>query len=143
MALNVNFNDLYQRMVDGETSVAEASRFMQSPEVHKLINSLVYKKSIDQMVPFYPEELQNIQGIINVAQFIYNDSGMDTGLTDSEYDALYEAMLRNGGDDIITVPILPNANNIAHHKYPSLRGTLTKTYYLSTEAHKSVSPLSG
>ena len=137
MALNVNFNDLYQRMVDGETSVAEASRFMQSPEVHKLINSLVYKKSIDQMVPFYPEELQNIQGIINVAQFIYNDSGMDTGLTDSEYDALYEAMLRNGGDDIITVPILPNANNIAHHKYPSLRGTLTKTYYLSTDEKRT------
>lgn len=133
----INFNDVYQKLVDGEMTCQEASEIMKSSEVRKTVNAYLHKKQVNSLVPYFPEDLQNIQGLINVTQFIYNDSGLDTGLSDSEYDTLYAIMLDNGGSDIISVPIAPDATNIAHHKYPSLRGTLTKTHYLSLDEEKT------
>ena len=137
MATTVNFNDIYQSLVDGDMSCQEASEIMKSSEVRKLVNAYIHKKQVNSLIPYFADDLQNIQGLINVTQFIYNDSGLDTGLTDSEYDTLYAIMLDNGGSDIISVPIAPDAVNIAHHKYPSLRGTLTKTHYLSLDEERT------
>ncbi len=137
MSTTVNFNDMYQSLVDGKMTCQEASEIMKGSEVRKTVNAYLHKKQMNSLIPYFADDLQNIQGLINVTQFIYNDSGLDTGLSDSEYDTLYAIMLDNGGSDIISVPIAPDAVNIAHHKYPSLRGTLTKTHYLSLDEEKT------
>ena len=78
------------------------------------------------------EDSQNVKILIDCAQTIYNYSGEETGMSDSEYDKIYE-MLMNIDDTLgITVPVV-TSGKIAHHRFPSLRGTLDKVYALTDE----------
>jgi NAD-dependent DNA ligase len=110
---------------------------MNSPEVKSTVNAYINKQSINGLIPYFEEDLQNIMMIINIAQFIYNDSGCSTGLTDSNYDTLYAIMLANGGADIVSVPVLAeHSSKTVFHKYPALRGTLTKIFYLTQDEER-------
>lgn len=124
---------LYNSLLSGKVSVEEASEMMKSYEIRTLINSYIYKDKINPLVPFFDTDIQNIQNLVNIAQFIYNNSGKNTGMTDSEYDILYDLMLTNGGSDLASAPILPTTKEVEHHKYPALRGSLKKVYYLTRQ----------
>lgn len=70
--------------------------------------------------------------LVNAAQLIYTASGLDTGMSDSTYDILWE--LANTLEDLkqdmsITQPVV-TLKQKGYHLYPSLRGTLDKIYYL-------------
>lgn len=132
-----NLSTLYTNMLLGKTSCEEAYEIMKSKEIRNLINSYINKDKINKLIPYSEEDMQNIYMIINITQFIYNNSGCETGLTDTEYDILYAIMIANGGSDIISVPIVPKSNTLCYHKYPALRGTLTKTFYLTPDEERT------
>jgi DNA ligase (NAD+) len=134
---NINLSEVYENLLKGKLSCGEASAIMQSPQVKSLINAYINKGKINSLIPYFDEDLQNIYMIINITQFIYNYSGLDTGISDSTYDTLYSIMIANGGNDVISVPITPTDTNIVEHKYPKLRGTLTKTYYLTEDEERT------
>ena len=80
-----------------------------------------------------------IAHIIRIAQSLYNYSGYSTGLTDTEYDKLYDLYIALGGKELITVKIPDELNRkTTHHKYITLRGTLSKVYYLKDEDKDNV-----
>ena len=134
--MNYNLSTVYNNLITGKISCKEASEIMKSQEVQKLISSYLYKDMINKLVPYFEEDLQNIYMIINISQYIYNNSGIETGLSDNDYDILYSIMLANGGSDVVSAPIVPSSVGIAYHKYPALRGTLTKTYYLTKDEER-------
>lgn len=133
MEENISLSELYENLLSKKTTPEEASDIMKSSYVQSLIRVYINKDKVNSLVPYFEEDLQNIYMIINIAQFIYNNSGYDTGISDNDYDILYAIMLENSGRDVVSVPIVPKSGNIAHHKYPALRGTLLKTYYLTND----------
>lgn len=95
-----------------------------------LISYYISKGSSQPLENFNDEERQNIFMIIEILQFIYNNSGKDTGVSDIDFDKLYELYILFGNDDIISSSLNTKVN-IDSHKYPTLRGTLDKIHYLS------------
>lgn len=83
------------------------------------------------------DELDRLREIINMSQTIYNYSGDDTGISDEIYDILYEKLDQNQPNTLITTELINN-DKIGYHKFPSLRGTLDKIYYLTEEDGQSV-----
>ena len=132
-----SFSEVYDSLLNQTISISDAKEYMNSKEAKKHINAYLYKDKINDLIPYTEQDLQTIQSIVNICQFIYNNSGEETGLSDSEYDLLYSTMIANGGGDVISAPILPGTKNIEHHKYPSLRGSLSKVYYLTREEERS------
>lgn len=100
-----------------------------------LMKSTEVREEIEKTLEFEEiphEDVSNVKVLIDCAQTIYNYSGEETGMTDSEYDKIYE-MLSQVDDTLgITVPIVTNGK-VGYHKYPSLRGTLDKVYALTDE----------
>ena len=100
-----------------------------------LMKSTEVREEIEKTLEFDEiphEDVSNVKVLIDCAQTIYNYSGEETGMTDSEYDKIYE-MLSQVDDTLgITVPIVTNGK-VGYHKYPSLRGTLDKVYALTDE----------
>ena len=117
--MNYNLSTVYNNLITGKISCKEASEIMKSQEVQKLISSYLYKDMINKLVPYFEEDLQNIYMIINISQYIYNNSGIETGLSDNDYDILYSIMLANGGSDVVSAPIVPSSVGIAYHKISS------------------------
>lgn len=120
---------VYDDLLKGNMECDEASDIIKSPEVQSKINFIINAHSGN--IPMYVEDdMQFVQMVINITQFIYNNSSVDTGISDTVYDDLYSVMLFHGGEDIVSVPNRKAAKNIAYHNFPSLRGTLKKVYYL-------------
>lgn len=115
--------DLYLNDDISKDTITKISEEMKSDEIQKYIKYLLHSYSASESIS--ETDRMNLKFIIDIAQAIYNYSGKDTGLSDFDYDKLYE-LLEN---DEITVPII-SRDKITHHKYKTLRGTLTKIYYL-------------
>lgn len=135
--MQTNLGSIYKDLLTKKMTCEEARDVILSSDVRENINAFINKEKINKLVPYSDEDLQDIYMLINITQFIYNNSGVDTGLSDSEYDTLYAIMLSNGGSDVISVPISPTSENIAFHKYPNLRGSLTKIHYLTNDEEKT------
>ena len=109
-------------------NMEDISEIMKLPELQGYVQFLVYKKINNQQIS--DSEFQNLYLLIYILQSIYNYSGEDTGVSDYDYDRLYELMT-NYGVDLVSTPLV--GGKVAHHKYPSLRGTLKKIYTLTEE----------
>ena len=128
--MEINLGQVYENLLKENITCDMAATILGSKEIRGTLLSYINKDKINDLVPYFEEDLQQIYMAIKIAQFIFDKSGYDTGLTDTEYDDLYNIMLANGGADIISTPIIPKYNKISHHKYPWLRGTLSKVFYL-------------
>ena len=74
--------------------------------------------------------------LVKCAQYIDQYTSEETKMSDYDYDIIYE-MLENQMNDIpITVPNI-SKDNIAYHRYTSLRGTLDKIYDLDVSVNDS------
>ena len=130
-----DFNKVYTDLLEGNIKCEDIGEILSSPDVKKSINAYINKDKINKLVPYSSEDMLNIFFIVNIAQFVYNNSGCSTGLTDTEYDKLYEALLFNSGEEVISAPV--TGSKITYHTYPSLRGTLTKTFYLTNDEERT------
>ena len=127
--LNKILNHLHKGMLQGKYSVEDVSETM----VFHHDECMEYKEKAMEGHTFSEIEKQNVFLIIEISQYLYNYTGLTTGFTDLEYDSLYEIYIGFGNEDIISVDLPFDTKDTAEHKYPSLRGTLTKVYYLSDD----------
>lgn len=125
---------LYTSLVNGELNPKDASDMIrQDSGIREYIEKCctTYRHDIND------DEIPVISSIIKVLQYIYNYSGVDTGISDSDYDLLYEIMVTNGGKEIVSVAP-SNIIESCHHRFPSFRGTLDKVYILGIDGEETV-----
>lgn len=73
-----------------------------------------------------------IEFIIRILQNIYNNSGVESPVSDEDYDKLYEIFLNISERDIVGGDnMVRNNKEIANHLYPDLRGTLDKIHFIT------------
>ena len=124
----MRIEELQKSLIMKDVTPEEASDFM----VHEMRDRMMYL--INGTRKYSDTNKQEIFLLLYICQYLYNYGGLETGLTDEEYDMLYEIYESFGyGDDLITVPLPNDKKNIDHHTYPSLRGTLKKIYYLNED----------
>ena len=70
--------------------------------------------------------------ILKLCNYIYNNTGYDTGISDSEYDELLSYYNSISNDESIITEKVNNINT-RNHRYKSLRGTLDKIYKITEE----------
>ena len=108
------------------SEIEKREKFLKKKETQKFIKDVLH-----QQEPLTKEQSELLTKIVNDAQTVYNYSGDDTGITDEEFDILFEK-LDMMEEMKVSTEIVSNMKT-GYHKYPSLRGTLDKIYYLSEE----------
>lgn len=115
----------------------------------KKVIGLMHSKEMRQLFDSYlddaetPNEINDISVsytrllriILKLCNSIYNYTGEDTGISDSEYDiliSLYSSITKDK-DLIITENVVSENGELSHHKFTSLRGTLDKIYKITDE----------
>lgn len=128
--LHMKLEQLQIGLLSKELTPEDAEKIMKSvrPQMLKYIDYGMYNR----YHLLTDDDKQNIYLMVFICQYLYNYSGVETGLSDKEYDKLYEVYINLGNDDLITVD-LPQSAKTATHKYQSLRGTLSKIYYLTDD----------
>lgn len=118
-------NDI-ETMCDKNDKLDKLTELMQSYKIRVFIDDLlthgVTKKN-----------LKDAKVILYAANCIYSYSGNSTGMSDSEYDIIYEQVQKLDPNIGFTTSIMNDKNMIGHHKYKSLRGTLDKIYALDED----------
>lgn len=107
-------------------------------ELIHLMNSIPMRNMFQDYLKRKKEEFTiddiNLLGVLlEACNSIYNYSGESTGLTDSEYDQLLATY-----DDLAQIELsittgIKAEGKVAHHKFPSLRGSLKKIYKITDE----------
>lgn len=106
----------------------------------KLMNSKEIRKDIDKIIKKNDGNKDKMLTLINVASTIFESSGDNTGMSDTEYDIIHDILTNKYNYKLgISSPIIKATSKIVFHKYPSLRGTLDKIYYLD-EDESSINP---
>ena len=130
--IHMKLERLQVGLLSGEFDVVDVSDIMQKQIRPKMLKYIGL--GMDNKYNLFSEDdKQNVFLMIFLCQYIFNYSGLPTGLSDLEYDQLYEVYINLGNDDMISVNIPKSSTKTANHHYPSLRGTLTKVYYLTDD----------
>ena len=79
---------LLKELPEQPERMEELIKLMNSKEVRLDINEFLSK--CDIMEDLTSDEIQKLHDLIKAALFIYTETGESTGITDSEYDILYE-----------------------------------------------------
>ena len=132
----IELTDVKLGLEKGTISVDEASKVLLRRDNQEFIHTII--KEFDSGMTALDESTAAIIGnIVDIAYYIYTYSGLDTGLTDSEYDKLYEMLTLNGKEDFVTLPLMNEKNKeVSYHSFPKLRGTLSKIHYLHHPTEK-------
>ena len=125
MKHDMSYEEIHKSIINETISCEDASILMQTKKVRDDIDFFLDKEN-DK---FSTKELETLKNIIYVAYDIYNYSGLETGISDTEYDILIEKYQNNTGKHIFSLE-LKKSEKEEYHKYPVLRGTLEKIYYL-------------
>ena len=115
-----------------DTSKKSLNRFvdiMNGVSAREVINDIL--KDIEKNEDVSKDMIDLIGLITEGCNLIYNSTGESTGISDSEYDELIEFYRQKSGKDIIGSDVL--SEDVVHHKFVSLRGTLDKIYKLTDE----------
>ena len=86
---------------------------------------------------FNNQELSNLDDmdlftcrkLVEILQFIYNNTDIVPPVSDSTYDKLYQIMLDAGLGDIVG-SVNSQGKPVREHRYPDLRGTLNKVHFV-------------
>ena len=98
---------------------------IHSKEIRDLIESLCNDNETDESATY---------ALVNAAMILYENTDKDTGMSDSEYDILYEKMITQFHTAMgISAPMVSSGTKTGFHKFKSLRGTLDKIYALSSD----------
>lgn len=119
--INTVLKQIYSKSLEG--LYTESVDGLNSLMVNNLVNFYVYTaRDIDSI------DIENIQLIIEILQQIYNNSDIIPPITDELYDMLYAVYNEASNNDIVGAGN-PTNKTIGYHKYPDLRGTLSKTHF--------------
>ena len=129
MSIN-QLKNLLKELPEQPEKMEELIKLMNSKEVRLDINLFLSKCHNDEKLT--TDETNELHDLIRAALFIYTETGESTGMTDSEYDILYEKLQQEGLDMEISMPVVGNGEK-ENHKYISLRGTLDKIYAVTAD----------
>lgn len=130
--LEKTFNELLAGKITSEDAVS----VMKEKDVNKQLMAYIYGGYQAKEGPIDDYDIQCMSRMVDILQFIYNDSGVEPPISDPEYDKLYELMVYAGGDETVGYK-MPEGAETHHHKYTVLRGTLSKVYYLSRDEKRT------
>lgn len=116
----------YEMIQNGEFE--GAILLLESLKIDSLVNYLLNGVKDNK---YTEEDISMLDAIINILQAIYNNSGLNSPISDENYDKIYELHLRLTGNDIVGAQLENNATNKTYHKYPKLRGTLDKKHFIT------------
>lgn len=74
-------------------------------------------------------DLFTCRKLVEILQFIYNNTDIIPPVSDSTYDKLYQIMLDSGLGDIVG-SVNSQGKPVREHRYPDLRGTLNKVHFV-------------
>ena len=74
-------------------------------------------------------DLFTCKKLIEILQFIYNNTDIVSPVTDELYDQLYQVMLDAGLGDMVG-SVNSQGKPVREHQYPDLRGTLNKVHFV-------------
>ena len=89
--------------LETDVSMEDVSKLMKEKSIQRYIQFMLTKKLENEVVT--GPEKENLLDIIFILQTIYNNSGQDTGVSDYDYDRLYE-LLNNSGEELISSSIV-------------------------------------
>lgn len=121
----------YYDEIENEDVLKEVVSLFHSQKMNDIFYKLshVTKDDKDFNDEYY---LKLFKIILKLCNYIYNNTGYDTGISDSEYDELLSYYNSISNDEsIITEKV--NNSNTRNHRYKSLRGTLDKIYKITEE----------
>lgn len=74
-------------------------------------------------------DLMTCRKIIEILQFIYNNTPITPPVSDNDYDKLYQVIIDKGIGDIVGA-VNAQGKPLREHEYPDLRGTLDKVHFM-------------
>ena len=110
-------------------NIQDCAEIVKRKEIQSSIQYLLSKSRNGDTI--LKEDIYLAHSLVKLLQSIYNYDSVDTGVSDTDYDRLYE-MISNNDIEVISTPVLSN-NKVEYHKYKSLRGTLDKIYALDED----------
>lgn len=126
--LTTKLKNYYEKL--NKKNLKNVVNFMNTLEMRNIYD--VFLEKIDNNYKLNDEEFNLLKICLKIFNSIYNYSGEDTGVSDSDYDALVEYYRANSNDDSFTEKLIDN-KNVVNHKYVTLRGTLDKIYKITDE----------
>ena len=121
-------DSLYNDLKGGNLNVEEIQTRVESvgiPRLMKYYTEIIEPKNIDDIDKF------TIIKVIEITQYLYNNTNIDSPISDSEYDKLYEVLVDLGLN--IVGSVNAQGKPVRNHKYPDLRGSLDKVHFLRIE----------
>lgn len=121
----------YYDEIENEDVLKEVVSLFHSQKMNDIFYKLshITKDDKDFNDEYY---LKLFKIILKLCNYIYNNTGYDTGISDSEYDELLSYYNSISNDEsVITEKV--NSNSTRNHRYKSLRGTLDKIYKITEE----------
>lgn len=88
-----------------------------------------YYLKLDNDHAFDDMDLFTCKKLVEILQYIYNNTDMIPPVSDNTYDQLYELIIEKGIGDIVGA-LNPEGVILREHKYPDLRGTLDKVHFV-------------
>ncbi|WP_304576762.1 helix-hairpin-helix domain-containing protein [Romboutsia ilealis] len=114
---------------------------LKSNDFDDTIKTIIEGVSIPRLTKYYTEvaEIQKLDDldkftivkIIEITQYLYNNTDILSPLSDEEYDKLYEVLVDLGLN--IVGSVNAQGKPVRNHKYPDLRGSLDKVHFLRIE----------
>lgn len=104
-------------------------------EVVEELKAINFKGIVDYFVDMSSDsklddmDLMTCRKMIEILQFIYNNTPIEPPVSDDDYDKLYQIMLDVGLGDIVGA-VNSQGKPVREHHYPLLRGTLNKVHFM-------------
>lgn len=104
-------------------------------EILELLNQINFKGITDYYISISGEkefddmDLLTCKKIVEILQYVYNNTSLTSPLSDDDYDKLYQVILDNGISDIVG-SVNSQGKPVKEHKYIKLRGTLNKVHHM-------------
>lgn len=127
--------DIRDAITKGNLDIEKASKYMNDPSIQSLIHKFINLMDTG-FIALDPSLADCISFFVDVAYYIYTYSDLPTGLTDTEYDKFWDILITNGMEEYSSLRDLDKGEK-DFHKYPLLRGTLSKVHFLDEPNSKN------
>lgn len=115
------YNELVNMDEDSINEVVEMLKGINFEAVVKYFNESNIKE-LDDM------DLFTCKKLVEILQFIYNNTDIVPPVSDETYDSLYQVMLDAGLGNVVG-SVNSQGKPVREHSYPDLRGTLNKVHF--------------
>ena len=106
-----------------EDSINEIVEMLKGINFEGIVEYFNTNEDMDDM------DLFTCRKLVEILQFIYNNTDIAPPVSDSTYDKLYQIMLDSGLGDIVG-SVNSQGKPVREHRYPDLRGTLNKVHFV-------------